>query len=188
MRSDDGLYRSLPVPREVIPFSPAEAARASQAKSTSSKSAASTATLPIWPRHRGSTAICCCTRWGKGLAAVAADSMEKSRQRRIRTRTVARHVPKRMAHAAAVGCCRFRSLSARRASSEPGGSHEAALRSASTIRESLRGSLRNPAGRAGCFPEHVASTGCCEWNRPEWCKPKSQIVRPLALRSETCSS
>ena len=40
-------------------------------------------------------------------------------------------VPERMAHAAAVGCCRFRSLSSRRPSSDPGRGHQAARRSGS---------------------------------------------------------
>ena len=83
---------SLPRPREVIPPPRPRPPAPSQAKSTSSKSAASTATLPIWPRHKGSTAICCCTRWARGSAAAAVDSMEKSRRSRqsSRTSTVAR--------------------------------------------------------------------------------------------------
>ena len=83
---------SLPLPREVIPPPRPRPPAPSQAKSTSSKSAASTATVPILPTHKGSTAICCCTRWGKDSAPAAVDSMENSRRirQRIRTSTVAR--------------------------------------------------------------------------------------------------
>ena len=66
-------------------------------------------------------------------------------------------VPKRMAHAAAVGCCRFRSLSSRRPSSDPGRGHQAARRSGGLVCKSLHGSLRRPARRADCVPEHAAS-------------------------------
>ena len=146
---------SLPRPREVIPASAPRPPAPSRAKSTSSRSAAPTATLPIWPRLRGSTAICCCTRWGRGSAAAilwrrAAGLVRAAGLRRWLD------VPKRVANAAAVGCCRFRSLSSRRPSSDAGRGHQAARRPGGPVCESLHGSLRRPARRADCVPEHVA--------------------------------
>ena len=51
-------------------------------------------------------------------------------------------------------------LSSRRPSSHSGRGHQAARRSGVVVRESLRRSLRRPARRADCVPEHAASPGC----------------------------
>ena len=149
---------SLPRPREVIPSSAAEAARAVAGKKHFKQIGCINCHTADVAEAQGIYSDLLLHEMGEGLAAAAADSMEKSRPiRRIAGLRRWLDVPKRMAHTAAVGCCRFRSLSSRRPGSDPGRGHQAARRSGGVVRESLRGSLRRPARRADCVLEHVAS-------------------------------
>ena len=153
---------SLPRPREVIPTSAAEAARAVAGKKHFKQIGCINCHTADIGRGTRDLQRFAAARDGRGtrrrwrwiLWRRAAGLVRAARLRRWLD------FPKRMAHAAAVGCCRFRSLSSRRPSSDPGRGHQAARRSGVVVRESLHGSLRRPARRADCVPEHAASPEC----------------------------
>ena len=152
---------SLPRPREVIPSSAAEAARAVAGKKHFKQIGCINCHTADLAEAQGIYSDLLLHEMGEGLGGGGGGfygEEPSDRQRSGLRRWL--DVPKRMAHAAAVGCCRFRSLSSRRPSSDPGRGHQAARRSGVVVRESLRGSLRCPARRADCVPEHAASPEC----------------------------
>ena len=141
---------SLPRPRELIPPSADEAARAVAGKKHFKQIGCTNCHTPDLAEAQGIYSDLLLHEMGEGLGGGGSygeglpDSDSDSTS------------PSEWRHAATVGCCRFCSLSSRRPSSDPRRGHQSARRSGGPVCESLHGSLRRPARRADCVPEHAA--------------------------------
>ena len=146
---------SLPRPQEVTPAAPAEAARASAGKKHFKQIGCANCHLPDLAEAQGIYSDLLLHEMGDELGGGGSYGSTAGviRPAGLRRRLDVSH---QMAHAAAVGGCRFRTLSPRRPGIDAGRGHQAARRPGGAVCDSLRGALGCPARRADCILEHAA--------------------------------